>query len=151
MTIVEVLWVIEQIKQVKARYFRLMDTKCWSEFAQVISVDAVFGTGENEVCGRQAVVELIRQTAGTAKTVHHGHTPEIVIDDPAHAHGTWAMHDRYMERPTDGAPAHGFEGFGFYEDTYDFDGQAWRISASRLRRLGIEPRGAGLPAFYQRS
>ena len=149
MRIDEKLWAIEQIKQLKARYFRFVDRKQWDDLAGVIAADAVFGVGDRALRGRAAVIGNIRETAGNAKTVHHGYTPEIEIIDHLRAHGTWAMHDRYMERPTQGSAPCGFEGFGFYEDTYVFEDSAWRISACRLRRIALEPRGAGMPAFYR--
>ena len=41
MTDVEHLLAFEEIKQVKARYFRCMDTKDWEGFARVFAADAV--------------------------------------------------------------------------------------------------------------
>lgn len=35
------LWAIEQIKQLKARYFRSMDTKDWATLEGVFALDAV--------------------------------------------------------------------------------------------------------------
>jgi hypothetical protein len=43
---VEQLADIEAIKQLKARYFRLMDTRNWAEFGDVFTRDAVLGAGE---------------------------------------------------------------------------------------------------------
>ncbi len=147
---IERLWAIEQIKQLKARYFRLMDKKRWDEFAEVVAKNAVFGKDDAIVHGRDAIVENVSGTAGTAKTVHHGHMPEIEIIDDTNARGVWAMYDYYLERPDEGAAACGFEGAGHYEETYLFEDGAWRIQTCILRRLKITPIGAGLPAFYRR-
>src|SRR4029453_6249329 len=98
----ERLWAVEQIKQLKARYFRLMDKKRWDEWAEVVAKDAVFGAGDNVIHGRDAMVENVSGTASTARTVHHGHTPEIEVIDDTNARGVWAMYDYYLERPDDG-------------------------------------------------
>ena len=37
--LVQMLWDIEQIKQLKARYFRLLDTKDWDAFAELFTDD----------------------------------------------------------------------------------------------------------------
>lgn len=43
-TIVRALLDIEEIKQLKARYFRLLDTRRWDEWAQLFTVDCEFRT-----------------------------------------------------------------------------------------------------------
>ena len=42
----ERLLAVEQIRQLKARYFRLLDTKRWDEFEALFSADAVFDMRE---------------------------------------------------------------------------------------------------------
>ena len=37
---------VEEIKQLKARYFRTLDTRAWEEFAQVFARDAVMEVPE---------------------------------------------------------------------------------------------------------
>jgi hypothetical protein len=43
-TIVRALLDIEEIKQLEARYFRLLDTRCWDEWAQLFTVDCELRT-----------------------------------------------------------------------------------------------------------
>ncbi len=38
---VQMLWDIEQIKQLKARYFRMIDTKDWEGFRELFTDDCV--------------------------------------------------------------------------------------------------------------
>ncbi len=40
-SLVEKLWDIEQIKQLKARYFRLMDTKDWAAWRELFTDDCL--------------------------------------------------------------------------------------------------------------
>ena len=90
---------LEEIKQLKARYFRLMDTKQWLPFSQVFTDDVVVDVAHdanapgNAIVGRADVVDFIRKAVGKAKTVHHGHMPEIELRTSTEATGTWAMFD----------------------------------------------------------
>ena len=53
----ERLVAIEEIKQLKARYFRCMDTKDWEGFAEVFAPDAVEAIRSTL---RQSVTETVR-------------------------------------------------------------------------------------------
>jgi SnoaL-like protein len=138
---------IEAIKQLKARYFRLMDAKNWAELGDVFTRDAVAGGGEAEITGRTAIIEFISTTASDrVRTAHQGFLPEIEIAGPGQASGIWAMSDYFEVRGTE--PPVGFQGFGHYEDRYAREEGTWRISASRLTRIKIIPLAGGLPALY---
>ncbi|MBY0280094.1 nuclear transport factor 2 family protein [Candidatus Binatia bacterium] len=135
---------IEAIKQLKARYFRLLDTKRWQEWGEVFTVDAHLDTTDDAphagADGRDAIVALVSGAVGQAVTVHHGHMPEIEITGPSSARGIWAMEDR-LEFPGD-PPALVVHGRGHYHEEYEraADG-AWRIKSLRLVRLLLEHDG----------
>lgn len=125
---------IEAIKQLKARYFRWLDEKRWSNWADVFTEDAVLDTtddGSEILSGREKIVAFVRAAVGDAVTVHHGHMPEIDITGTSSAEGVWSMEDR-LEYPN------GFTlvGRGHYHEQYEkgADG-AWRIRRLRLTRL----------------
>jgi len=129
---------IEDIKQLKAKYFRALDTKDWSAFREVFSPDFVSDTTESGgkvIQGADAFVAFVRRTLDSSTTVHHGHMPEIAITSPDTADGVWAMEDlvRLM-------PFVDMRGYGHYHEKYvKADGQ-WRISYSRLTRLRMDMR-----------
>jgi len=136
------LLAIESIKQLKARYFRLMDTKQWDRFGEVFTPDAEIDVRQDagkagQVRGRERIVEAIRNAVHAAQTVHHGHMPEIELTGPDTARGTWAMYD-YVEFPSDG-PRAGFHGFGHYLETYRHQDGAWRIASMKLTRIRRDP------------
>jgi len=144
----ERLWDIEQIRNLKARYFRFLDTKQWDAFGALFTDDASlrFGPGADDVfTGRDAIVGGVRALLADAVTVHHGHTSEIDVvarDDAerGEATGVWAMADD-VELP--GLRLHGA---GHYFDRYQHDGDRWRIASSELVRLRAdldEPGDAG--------
>ncbi len=131
---------IEAIKQLKARYFRLMDTKDWEAMSKLFTDDVridVSSDGAGVYEGRQAFMDMLINALSRVESVHHGHMPEIELTSATTASGIWAMEDNL--RFPEGAPLARMHGFGHYHDTYakGDDGQ-WRISASRLTRLRIE-------------
>lgn len=127
---------IEAIKQLKARYFRLMDTKQWDLWADVFCED-FYGiyTGHHpdiEFHGRDEIVAKNREMLADHPTVHHGHTPEITLHSATTASGIWAMMD-FVDIP--GAC---FKGYGHYHDKYRKEGDTWRIAEVRLSRLRVD-------------
>ena len=84
---------VEEIKQLKARYFRLMDTKRWDEYGSVFAKDAVMEVPEANVVnnGRAEIVRAVSKVLEGVRTVHHGHMPEIEFTGPDTARGIWAM------------------------------------------------------------
>lgn len=124
---------LDAIQQLKARYFRLMDTKDWAGFRQVFTDDVVIDTSESDgdvMTGADAFVAFLEQVLGDAVTVHQGHMPEIELTSDATATGTWAMQD--LITWPDGMQ---LVGFGHYHDTYVKGPDGWRIATSKLTRL----------------
>jgi uncharacterized protein (TIGR02246 family) len=139
---------IEEIKQLKARYFRCMDQKDWDGWREVFARDAVLEVPEANMTttGRDAIVESVSGLLTGARTVHHGHMPEIEVTGDGTARGMWAMFD-YVEWPAaGGADRVGLQGYGHYVEEYVREDGRWRISRSRLVRLRVDPLGRGLPA-----
>lgn len=131
---------IEAIKQLKARYFRLMDTKRWSEWREVLSEDCVLeysGGPDIRMEGRDAVVDFVSGALGESVSVHQGHMPEIEITGPTTARGTWAMSD-VVEWAGDMRP-NSLRGFGHYDDEYVKENGAWRIRQMTITRLRVDP------------
>jgi hypothetical protein len=138
----EELLAIEQIKRLKARYFRSMDTKDWDGFAGVFAPNAVLDvTGETPgdegiVRGNELIAAYVRGHVDPVTTVHHGHMPEIEITSATTASGIWSMED--MLRWPEGSPISSIHGYGHYHETYEkIDGE-WRIASCRLTRLRVD-------------
>ena len=137
---------IEEIKRLKARYFRTLDQQRWDEFAEVFSADAHLEVPEGAVDerGRDAVVASVSGVLRGVRTVHHGHMPEIEITGPDTARGIWAMFD-YVEFPVvEGADRFGLQGYGHYAEEYVREDGQWRISHLHLSRLRVDPLGPAL-------
>jgi len=138
---VQRLIAIEEIKQLKARYFRFLDTKRWDEWGSVFATDVVMDVPEADmvVTGRAEVVDFVRSALEGTRTAHHGHMPEIEITGADTGRGTWAMFD-YVEWPSaEGEPRVGLNGYGHYLDEYVREDGQWRIARTRLERLRVDP------------
>jgi hypothetical protein len=146
MDTVERLEAIEDITQLKARYFRCLDTKDWDGFAEVFTPDARMDMsgelrgrsrpGEGITTGNQEIAAFVRRMVGDVTTVHHGHTPEIDVTSSTIATGIWAMEDRL--RWPDGGPLRAMHGYGHYHDAYEKVQGQWRIRSTTLTRLRVD-------------
>ena len=109
---------IEELRRLKARYFRCVDTKDCNGLATVFAPDIIFDrrydstvqvpfTGEWTpplspkqlvVRGADAVLVMVRRAVGEISTVHHGHTYEIDFIDDDTATAIRAMSDELRDR-----------------------------------------------------
>ena len=124
---------VEAIKQLKARYFRTMDTKDWAGMRAVFTDDVVMDTSESGggvITGADEFIAFLSETLADVVTVHHGHMPEIEITSPTTATGIWSMED--MLRWPNGMELHGY---GHYHETYTKTDGGWRIASTKLTRL----------------
>ncbi|OHV41624.1 hypothetical protein BCD49_01415 [Pseudofrankia sp. EUN1h] len=135
---------IEQIKQLKARYFRLMDTKMWDEWRDVFTEDVtvwVADVPDVTFAGRDNFVGTMSRQLDKCISAHHGHMPEIAVTGPETATGIWAMED-YVQMFTDASRTDlkaTLRGYGHYHEKYrrGSDGR-WRIQEVRLHRLHVD-------------
>jgi hypothetical protein len=145
MTEVEKLLAIEEIKRLKARYFRYVDTKDWEGFKSIFAEDAVFDISDDVPGGVLTGPENIAQAASGplagCTSVHHGHCPEISITSDDTAKGIWAMEDilRWNEGST--SPIRTLHGYGHYVETYRKAGGNWQIQTMKLTRLHVDTTG----------
>jgi hypothetical protein len=143
---------IEDIKQLKARYFRFMDTRDFDSMAQVFCVDAQFDCSEGMrvqpvggdwqgpigpvVEGRDAIMAWIREAFRERTSVHHGHCHEVTIVSETEAHGIIAMEDYIRSHDRQTKLIHAA---GHYHERYRVEDGAWRIAKTRLTRLFTGP------------
>jgi hypothetical protein len=130
---------LEAIRQLKARYFRMMDTKDWDGLAAVFTDDVVIDmTGEGAGVTRSVAeyMPFLRAAIEPVTTVHHGHMPEITFTSDTTATGIWAMED--MLWWPEGNPIRHLHGYGHYHEDYLRTADGWRIKAMKLTRLHRE-------------
>jgi hypothetical protein len=140
---VQALLDVEAIKQLKARYFRLMDLKQWNDWGMVFATDCVMEVPEADLVnsGREEIVANVSGALVGARTCHHGHMPEIQLTGDDTARGVWAMFD-YVEWDEQDGTRIGLQGYGHYREEYKREDGEWRIARTRLERLRIDVLGS---------
>ncbi|MEO3748043.1 nuclear transport factor 2 family protein [Plantactinospora sp. B5E13] len=134
----DALEAIESIKQLKARYFRLVDEKKHDELAALFTPEARLVTDGVSWKSLEEFAYTIRDLTGAAPSVHHGHRPEIEITGPDTASGIWAMEDLLTFPVGENAPQ-GHNGYGQYRETYRKVDGRWLIDTLLLTRLRMDP------------
>jgi len=152
MDAIERLLAIEEIKQLKGRYFRYLDTKDWTGLRTIFADDAVFdarasfnvdGRGEGGRAaesndwvyeGGDRIADFIKDAVGNSRTVHHGHCHEIEILSENEARGVIAMEDQIWDADGEVLTLHGC---GHYHETYRRLEGHWQIRTSRITRLYV--------------
>jgi hypothetical protein len=151
MTESEMLFAIEAIRQVKARYFRSVDSADAALADTFLAEDCVLdyrGCCTDPISGIDyfpAMNVVIRGRDGWLSdafrasgivTVHQGHQSEISITSDTTATGSWAFTDRFFMPP--GRSFSRFSGYGHYHETYEKIGGAWLLKTTRVARIAIE-------------
>jgi hypothetical protein len=130
------LQTINSIEALKARYFRALDTKDWTEFestlADDIEVDHTALDG-HQATGASNYVALLQEDYDGTVTVHDAHMPEIELTSAGSAVGTWAM-QVLLVRP-DGERV---LAFGHHQDTYGLQDGRWLITTTTSTRLQVD-------------
>lgn len=137
----ERLEAIEAIRHLKARYFRLIDTKQWDELRGVFTPDMQVITPDGRVWleGGDAYAASLAAGLEQAVSCHQGLSGEIEVLDADRAHAIWAMQDAITWN--DRHPREGWKailGRGHYHETYRRDAGGWRIATLTLRRMSLD-------------
>lgn len=147
---VEDLLELEQIKQLKARYFRHMDTRQWQEWATCFTADVVavydgpprLGKRDDPTqvaChGRESLVAAVSGLFVEASSIHQGYMPELELTSATSARGIWSMFD-YIR-----SPRGTFKGWGHYHEEYVKQDGQWKIKSIKLTRLHVEETWSGI-------
>ena len=132
----------EAIRELKARYFRGLDSKDWSLFSSTMTEDVKgrYSGGKLSFEDRESLVQFMVEnlSKGTVVTMHQGHHPEITIaDDGESANGTWYLQDMVIDLVAKTR----LYGAAIYQDEYrKVDGE-WKINLTGYSRTFefIEP------------
>lgn len=135
---------LEDIRGVKARYCRFLDTKDWEGLSGLFTEDAVLDVQEDThmppFVGRDLLIEQIRAAVIDAKSSHQVHTPEITLVGEDEATIIWAMQDRVVwaegKSPIPGVKS--ITGYGHYHERYVKRADRWRIASLKLTRLHVD-------------
>jgi hypothetical protein len=126
---------LEDIKRVKYRYLRALDTKHWADYADTMTDDVVGDYGsslgeEHHFTDRNSLVEYMRTSLPDSVVTEHRVThPEITIDGDE-ASGIWYLQDRVIVVEFDFM----LIGAAFYHDQYRRTPDGWKISVTGYKR-----------------
>ena len=126
---------IELIKQLKARYFRFLDTRNIAGLHSVFTEDASARFKgpdyDFDLNGWPALEAFYRKSfSADAFGMHNGHHPEIEVSGD-HATGIWYLQDIFVQLKHDITVM----GSALYEDEYRREGGVWRIATTGYVRL----------------
>ena len=127
---------LEDIKVVKHRYFRGIDTADMALleplFTDDVSVDYRGGNYRVELSGKaDMLIFLANSFHSGAMAMHHGHMPEITLTGEDSAEGIWYLEDIFINLE------HGTHTFGsaIYKDLYRRVEGTWRIARTEYDRI----------------
>jgi hypothetical protein len=149
---VDMLWELEQIKRLKARYYRLQDQDRWDEWAELFTDDCEIADPHDPTVLHRSGAAIAKRTAETAaitsRRAHRGTMPDLEILDERTARGTWALGCASIMAGDEGAPTFAFI-FGYYTDEYrKGDDGKWRIHRMRYDNdMTILANGLPAPGF----
>lgn len=121
---------IEDIKKLKAKYWRCVDRKLWDEMTEVFTEKATADYGPDiKLKGRQAIVQFLKSSLGadTVVTSHIGHRPEIEVTGESTASAIWWLNDYIIMQPNMKR-----RGYAFYEDEYSKKDGVWKIKSTKI-------------------
>ena len=134
----------EALRELKARYFRLLDTKDWVGWTEVWApeIDHEMPMEGQKYRGpRETFVRSVADALEGVVTVHHGHTSEIRVTSPTTAEAIWSFTDYLKPGPRAAAGAPDLTGYGHYHETYEKSDAGWRIKTQKITRLRLDFHG----------
>jgi hypothetical protein len=141
----------QEIMQLKARYFRGVDTSDGDLVKGMLAEDCVLdymGCCTDPKSGKDYIPAMNVVMRGRSSwrsdgmsglgiiSVHQGHNFEIEFTDQTCAKVIWSMTDRLWFPP--GWEYSLMTGHGHYHETYQKIGAAWKLKTTRITRIRVE-------------
>jgi hypothetical protein len=130
------LMAVNEIRNLKSKYFRYIDAKNWDGLREIFTQDAVLDFGEGPASLEDTLLFWKSVLAG-AISVHAGHAPEIEVIGVNDARAIWPMDDQ-IYTPSEREKPFGhllLRGFGYYHETYLRQSGRWRIKTLKMERI----------------
>lgn len=127
---------LEDIKVVKHRYFRGIDTADMALleglFTDDVTVEYRGGNYRVELAGKEdMMIFLANSFHSGAVAMHHGHMPEITFTGEDSAEGIWYLEDIFIDLVRQD---HTF-GSAIYKDQYRREAGLWKIAHTEYDRV----------------
>jgi SnoaL-like domain len=127
---------LEDIRTVKHRYFRSIDTADMAMldtlFTDDVFVEYIGGGYRVQLEGKANMLEFIANSfPETALAMHHGHMPDISFTGPDTAEGIWYLEDVFIDLELGKHTA----GSALYRDHYVRQESGWKIARTIYERV----------------
>ena len=127
---------IEEIKLVKHRYFRGIDTADMALldplFTDNVAVEYIGGDYRVALSGRANMIEFLANSFHSgAQAMHHGHMPEITFTGPDSAEAIWYLEDIFIDHEKQEHTS----GTALYHDVLRREDGQWKIARSVYERV----------------
>lgn len=147
----EQLAAVEEIRRLKARYFRGVDNNDPELVRSILAEDCFLdyrrcctdpSSGEDFFPAMNIVIEGRDSWSSGGLgamgivSVHHSHDCEIELTGNDSAGAIWSMTDRLF-MPADN-PYSVMIGYGYYHETYQRTGEGWKLKTLRISRIRVE-------------
>jgi hypothetical protein len=148
---IERLTATDEITQLKARYFRGVDSSDGDLVRSILAEDCVLdfrGCCTDPKSGRDFIPAMNVILRGRSSwrsdglsslgivSVHQGHNFELEFVSNTTAQGIWSMSDRLYFPP--GGAFSLMSGYGHYLETYEKVDRRWLIKSVRITRIRVE-------------
>ena len=130
---IETLLALEEIKLLKARRDRAVDTKDWALYRSLHADDHVsHNDGYERWESADVMIANVSRLLDESKTsVHHSHTPDITFQSDTEAKSIYGMEDLIFDTASGELLIHGF---GFYYESYVKRDGKWLCISRQLKR-----------------
>ena len=127
---------MEDIRTLKHRYFRGIDTADGALLAELFTADVVVdyrgGNYRVALSGRDNMLDFLANSFHSdAVAMHHGHMPEITLAGPNSATGIWYLEDIFINLQDRTHTV----GSAIYRDSYRREGDRWLIERTEYDRV----------------
>lgn len=136
----------EDVRRLKARYFRYIDLKRWRDLRALFTDEAQILGFSFSPADPATFVEVVSAYMEGVVSIHQGFMPQLEPTADDTIRGIWSMFDQLTWEPGSRdyqgleVPAmSGIRGYGHYEEEYVRTIRGWRFSYLKLCQLHIEP------------
>lgn len=143
MGVLERLAALEDIKLLKARRDRFVDTKDWAALEELhVPEHRSFNGDYPPWTTASEMIRNVREIMKDLKTAHQSHTPEITFQSLTTASGIWAMTG--ISLWNQGEAEHFFVATGHYFETYEKRDGRWLFTSRRLEYILSKTSAGGI-------